>query len=214
MPAIPVPVLRFAEVVLNWVEAKAELGTCTQADIDKSINAIRNRPLASDATAAGVTKTAPLKLDNLPNSPNRGDVPQLLWEIRRERRMEFAFEYGRLQDLRRWKKLEYMDAAKNPDILLGIWTKLSDIQDFATSWQADLKDRIGVVDMNGNKTVFNGTNPNIEGFYYRTNAVNRLPYLDLYNINPYLAPVGRNQRILYENRGYYLAQTKGWSDEI
>ena len=44
------PVMRYAEVLLNWIEAKAELATLggqavTQNDIDKSINKIRSRPL-------------------------------------------------------------------------------------------------------------------------------------------------------------------------
>ena len=216
------PILRYAEVVLNWVEAKAELGNVTQTDIDKSINAIRNRPLAADAVAAGVQRTAPLDLSNLPNSPERGDVSQLLWEIRRERRMEFAFEYGRLQDLRRWKKLEYMDGDLNPDILRGTWVTLEAYEDNPSgimhlpgdgAWKNSLKGIIGVVDMDGNETVFDGTNIGIQGFYFRTNVLNRRPFLNLFNVNPYLAPVGRNQRTIYESRGYYLAQTEGWPDE-
>ena len=48
------PVLRYAEVLLNWIEAKAELstlgaGSVTQEDIDLSVNKIRNRPLAQEA---------------------------------------------------------------------------------------------------------------------------------------------------------------------
>ena len=57
------PVIRLGEVVLNWIEAKAELATMggaavTQADIDASINAIRNRPLDAVAIAKGIKKTA------------------------------------------------------------------------------------------------------------------------------------------------------------
>ena len=108
------PVMRYAEVLLNWIEAKAELATLggspiVQGDIDKSINKIRNRPLDSEAIAKGVQKTAPMDLSNLPNDPDRDtSVSPLIWEIRRERRMEFAFEYSRIVDLRRWKKLQYM----------------------------------------------------------------------------------------------------------
>jgi hypothetical protein len=36
--------------------------TVTQADLDKSVNAIRNRPLDAAAIAKGVVKTAPLLL--------------------------------------------------------------------------------------------------------------------------------------------------------
>ncbi len=44
---------------------------------------------------------------------------RLMWEIRRERRMEFVFEGFRLLDLKRWKKLNYMDYSTNPDYFLG-----------------------------------------------------------------------------------------------
>lgn len=58
------PVMRYAEVVLNWIEAKAELATMggaavTQADLDASINAIRNRPLDQTAIARGVKRLLP-----------------------------------------------------------------------------------------------------------------------------------------------------------
>ena len=116
------PVMRLAEVVLNWIEAKAILAeyyggpAITQADLDKSVNAIRNRPLDAAAIAKGVQKTAPLLLTAIPNDPDRdADVPELIWEIRRERRMEFVFEHTRLLDLKRWKKLNNMDFSTNPD---------------------------------------------------------------------------------------------------
>ncbi|HTE29796.1 MAG TPA: RagB/SusD family nutrient uptake outer membrane protein, partial [Chryseolinea sp.] len=121
------PVMRLAEVVLNWIEAKAELetlgsGAVIQADLDASINAIRSRPLDAAATTKGVVKTAPMQLASISDDPDRDPtVSPLLWEIRRERRMEFVFEHTRLLDVKRWKKIEYMDGALNPDILLGPW---------------------------------------------------------------------------------------------
>src|SRR5690606_41068445 len=102
---------RLAEDDLKRSEAKQILTECnggaavTQGDLDKSINAIRTRPLDAVATAKGVTKTAPLLLSSLPNDPERdADVTPLMWEIRRERRMEFVFEYARIQDIRRDRK--------------------------------------------------------------------------------------------------------------
>src|SRR5690606_20407793 len=108
------PVFRYAEALLNWIEAKAELGTATQTDIDKSINKIRNRPLAPEAIAAGVNKTAHLQLASLPADADRDpSVRPLLREIRRERRMELALDYGRHQYVRRLSKLETI--APEPD---------------------------------------------------------------------------------------------------
>lgn len=207
------PVFRYAEALLNWIEAKAELGTADQSAIDRSINKIRNRPLAPEAIAKGVKKTAALSLANLPNDPDRdGNVSPLLWEIRRERRMEFAFEYGRFEDLKRWKKLEHMDTDREPDLLSGGWVN------FPTELPGELvSSKIGqlsVVTLNGQIIVYNGTNANLmRGFYRGTNTTGRLPFLNQANVNPYLSPVGRIQMEDYKSKGYVLKQTEGWPQD-
>jgi hypothetical protein len=211
------PVMRYAEVLLNWIEAKAELATLggsavNQNDIDNSINVIRSRPLDEDAIANGVTKTVNMDLSNLPNSPDRDDVPQLIWEIRRERRMEFYGEHSRLLDLKRWKKLEYMDDTKYPDILRGTWIDASEIDGLISSTKEGI---LAVTDMDGNLIVYDGSNGSaLKGFYSPTNIRGRLPFLDVFGTNPYLAPVGRLQRIDYRNKGYELAQTEGWPNDL
>jgi hypothetical protein len=207
------PVFRYSEALLNWIEAKAELGTADQSAIDKSINKIRNRPLAPEAIAKGVKKTAPLSLADLPNDPNRDpDVSPLLWEIRRERRMEFAFEYGRYEDLKRWKKLEHMDTENEPDLLSGGWVN------FPTELPGELTSskvgEISVVTMNGNVIVYNGSNASqMKGFYRGTNTNGRLPFLNQPNVNPYLSPVGKLQMEDYKSKGYVLKQTEGWPQD-
>ena len=209
------PVFRYAEVLLNWVEAKAELstigeGSVSQADIDMSINKLRNRPLAQQAIDRGVVKTAPLNIGALPNDPERdATVPALLWEIRRERRMELSFEHSRFEDLKRWSKLSYMDTEVNPDLLSGGWVN------FATEAPNDLDgtkvDEVAVVSLAGAETVFNGSNKAaMNGFYKATNTNGRLPFLNQPGVNPYLSPVGRNQIDEYSSKGYTLAQTEGW----
>lgn len=209
------PVLRYAEVLLNWVEAKAELASLggasvTQTDIDQSINVIRNRPLAVEAIAKGVTKTAALSLAALPNDPSRDpSVSALLWEIRRERRMEFAFEIFRLADLKRWSKLEYMDNDLNTDLLSGGYvnfpTQLSSVLVAANIG------KVAVVSLTGTETVYNGTNAAaMVGFYKNTANQKRLPFINQPNINPYLAPIGMVQMDAYAARGYKLLQTQGW----
>src|SRR5690606_16763746 len=71
------PIIRLAEVVLNWVEAKAVLAqyygrpAVTQDDLDKSVNAIRNRPLDAAAISKGISKTAPILVGSLPVDPSR-----------------------------------------------------------------------------------------------------------------------------------------------
>ena len=152
------PCVRYAETVLNWIEAKAELAdkfsgaAVTQADLDKSINAIRQRPLDEVAIAKGVKKTASLQINNLPNDPERTAAPQkttlgyktagfvspLLWEIRRERRMEFFLEKVRALDIRRWGQLELMLIANNPDLGIGGYVELDLAATLTDATAADL----------------------------------------------------------------------------
>ena len=204
------PVMRYAEVLLNWIEARAELGIASQGDIDKSINEIRNRPLAPEAEAKGVSYTAHLELANMPDDPNRDpSVNPLLWEIRRERRMEFAFEYGRYEDLRRWGKLEYMDTDQDPDLLSGGWVNFQ--EELPGELTASKVGQISVVTIDGDVITYNGSNgAQLKGFYRSTTTNGRLPFLGLPNVNPYLAPVGRVQMDDYKSRGYELKQTEGW----
>lgn len=89
---------RYAEALLNYAEAKAELGEATQEVIDLTVNALRTR--------AGMPEEALLQIGNVPNDlRNDWGIPALLYEIRRERRVELAFEGFRLNDLKRWAVL-------------------------------------------------------------------------------------------------------------
>lgn len=204
------PVIRLAEVVLNWIEAKAELATMggaavTQADIDASINAIRTRPLDAVATAKGIKKTAPLTLASLPDDPDRdSDVPALIWEIRRERRMEFVFEHSRLLDLKRWKKINYMKNT-DPDNLLGLWI---DFKAEYPEWLVAAKvNKLKVKKADGTIVTYTGSNAtDMVGYYIPENVSNRDDFTD----RVYLAPLGNTQISEYLGKGYKLTQTPGW----
>jgi starch-binding outer membrane protein, SusD/RagB family len=83
------PVIRYAEVLLNYAEAVFERnGSISDADLDKSLNLVRNR----------VNKTMP-KLSNAFVATNNLDMRR---EIRRERTLEFVGEGFRTDDLKRW----------------------------------------------------------------------------------------------------------------
>lgn len=206
------PVMRLGEVALNWIEAKAELATIggaaiTQADLDKSINAIRKRPLDKVAEAKGLKLTEPLTLSALPNDPARdADVPALIWEIRRERRMELIFEHSRLHDIKRWKKIAYMDNDKNPDTKLGLWINIA-----AEYPEICTEARIGklqVMKADGTIVTYDGNNKDaLVGYYIPQGIKSR----DAFNYDrAYLAPIGDQQINQYADKGKTLTQTPAW----
>lgn len=205
------PVMRLGEIVLNWIEAKAELAlsyggpAVTQADLDKSVNTLRNRPLDAVATAKGVKQTASLQISNIPDDPDRdADVTPLLWEIRRERRMELFYEGNRIKDLRRWKKLSYMNYETDKDKYLGPWI------DFPNEYPEYFQGMVNVLKVkkaDGTIVTYNGTNAaDMVGFYVVRNATNR----ELFTDRSYLAPIGQQQIDDYAQRGYTLTQTVNW----
>lgn len=94
-----VPLMRYAEVLLNYAEAKAELGELTASEWAKTIGAIRAR-----AGIVGGLDQLPTKLDQYMKDTFYPDVTDpVIMEIRRERAVELYFEGLRLNDLRRWK---------------------------------------------------------------------------------------------------------------
>ncbi len=83
---IDLPIVRYAEVLLSYLEAKLEAGDAIDpALLNQTINAVRGRAAVN---IGKVTETDPAKLRVI---------------LRRERRNEFAFEGLRLWDLLRWK---------------------------------------------------------------------------------------------------------------
>lgn len=87
---------RYAETLLIFAEAKAELGTLTQSDLDRSVNQLRDRVGMPHLTMnVSFTDT---------KWPKWGyELSPILQEIRRERRIELAGEGLRWNDLLRWK---------------------------------------------------------------------------------------------------------------
>jgi hypothetical protein len=100
--------MRYAEVLLNYAEAKAELGILTDADVALAIDPIRAR--------VGMPKmgTVPATVDPLMEKyyPNAtGTQKAAILEIRRERTVELCFEGFRQWDLLRWKEGKWMTPA-------------------------------------------------------------------------------------------------------
>lgn len=86
------PYLRYAEILMTYIEAKNELGTITQEDLDRSINLVRERAYSGSQISYPKVKMA--------------SQQALRKIIRMERRSEFAFEGIRYRDLIRWRIAE------------------------------------------------------------------------------------------------------------
>lgn len=100
---------RYAETLLIYAEAKAELGSISQAELDKSINLLRAR--------VGMPKLTETVSFTDPNWPDYGyDLSPILQEIRRERRIELAGEGFRWNDICRWKAGKLLE---NPMTYVG-----------------------------------------------------------------------------------------------
>lgn len=93
--SVDYPVIRYAEVLLTYAEASAELGTLTQKDLDNTVNLLRDRVSMPHLTLNSTED--PVLQNDFPN------ISPVLLEIRRERRVELAFEGFRFDDLMRWK---------------------------------------------------------------------------------------------------------------
>ena len=256
------PCVRYSETVLNWLEAKAELAehfggpAVTQSDIDKSINAIRTRPLDAQAIAKGVKQTAPLQLSWVNDSfdPERTSDPQkachsyavtgkfvspLLWEIRRERRMEFFMEQYRVLDIRRWGQMELMLGANNPDLLVGGWVELDKSQQLKKrKYNLLVKGNVGVVSVKhvagyndkgqlvlGDRIFFDGqfdeknvyisgNADQMEGFLIPNNIKDRSA-MDV-DVRNYLEPICTDVISQYKDKAtatgkdYHITQNPGW----
>jgi len=96
---------RYAEALLNFAEAKAELGSITQGDLDNSIGVLRARVGMPGLNLATITTD--------PNWEFPGLSP-IINEIRRERRVELATEGLRWPDIARWAAADELIVGKRP----------------------------------------------------------------------------------------------------
>ncbi|MFV0248019.1 MAG: RagB/SusD family nutrient uptake outer membrane protein [Tenacibaculum sp.] len=111
---IAAPIFRFAEVLLSFAEAKAELATISQSDLDKSINVLRAR--------AGMPN---LDMGNIAVDPDwlYPSLSPIINEVRRERTVELAVEGYRFNDIARWAAADELIVGQRP---LGAYFVQSD----------------------------------------------------------------------------------------
>ena len=105
------PIFWYAEILLNYAEACAEMGNISQNDLDRSINLLRDR--------VGM----PHLLTSVEADPaNNMGVSNIIWEIRRERRVEMMFCMNdRYFSLLRWNQLSLLDTDTHPNLCRGAY---------------------------------------------------------------------------------------------
>ena len=186
------PVMRYGEVLMNYIEAVVELATVggpavSQDDLDKSINVLRDRPgvnLPHLELVGGQPAVNGAVYDDPVRDPT---VSPLIWEVRRERRIELMMEGFRLDDLKRWKKLEYTDTEENVEINRGAWIRKSDYPELQTSVVLSEGDEGYIIPSTAAASMRRFTDPKV-----------------------YLDPLPLDQIALYKENGAELPQNPGW----
>ncbi|WP_394344863.1 RagB/SusD family nutrient uptake outer membrane protein [Arachidicoccus ginsenosidivorans] len=189
-------VFRYAEVLLIYAEAKAELGSITQGDLDISINQLRARldePDLPGGKMGRLTLNPPADPNALINGqPRYGyQLSPLIYEIRRERRVELAFEGFRWDDIVRWKAGKLLE---NPNTVYGIVASAAVQQEYDNYFGSDIFSGVNVVtydDWDGSKKLV-------------------APYtvaMRKWNDKLYLKPIPRDQILLSKGQ---IQQNPGW----
>lgn len=189
------PVMRYAEVLLNYAEACAELGTMTQTELDKSINLIRGRK--------GVNMP-PLSINiGFSDPANNHGVSDLIWEIRKERRVEMCYEGLRNKDLKRWKQWDKLDTEKNITINRGAYVNPANFATEVEGFKPGGKTTARIVDESGAEVAAGKPGLIKPAFATKREFLNERNYLD---------PLPLDQITLYRDKGVTLTQNPGWND--
>lgn len=207
-----IPVYRLAEVMLNYAEAKAELGTLTQDDLDISINKIRDRVDMPDLKLAEANANPDWYLlsDEYGFSNVSGANQGVILEIRRERAIEMIQEGTRYEDLVRWKAGPCLDQA-----LTGMYFPGAGQYDLTGDGKTDLilynegsaKPEAGdgeYVYQIGTEILLSG---GTRGYVSYHKNIERTPYNEE---RDYLYPIPINERSLNPD----LTQNPGWNDGL
>ena len=205
------PLFRLAEVYLNYAEAKAELGTLTQDDLDISVNLLRDRAGMEDAHIDMDEANAnpdPYLMADVTGYPNvtKSAMTGVILEIRRERTVELCLEGFRLFDMIRWKEGKqltneyhgvYFPGEGKYDLNGDGKMETAIYKDQAPSGLGLTKYKLG--------TDFFLTN-DTEGYMWPHKDVKRT-----WNENrDYLWPIPTEERVLNHN----LTQNPGWEDGL
>ena len=201
---------RYAEVLLNYAEAKAELGTLTDADVAATIDLIRDR-VGMAKMGKVPTTVDPVMEKYYPNA--KGAQKAAILEIRRERTVELCFEGFRQWDLLRWKEGKWLTPASTKGFH-GIYLPGLGEYDLDKDGKIDICVYQGtkpsttapssnVLEIGKNWTLTEGTKGNLT--YYASENYTWDEGKD------YLWPIPEDQRQITNGA---LSQNPGWSDGL
>ncbi len=213
------PIFRYAEVLLNYAEAKAELGTITATDWLNTIGALRKRggisASSTAVTALPTTVDAYLQKTFYPKISSA-----ILLEIRRERAIELVYEGFRANDLKRWAEGKRFETVPWTGIhISGLNTPIDVNNDGVTDYYftekevdeipAQYKMYYVKIQPDGSDEQGLRADQNANGGYdlrYEL-SLKRKWYDDgRQYLNPIPAQIVRD----YANRGYSITQNPGW----
>lgn len=199
--------IRYAEALLNYAEAKAILETITQLDIDKTVNVIRDRVgmvHLNLGVANGWSVTYSVSEGYDPTASN------ILNEVRRERRVELMLENYRRDDLKRWAIYE--------DVVNGYKPVGAYYQEFEDFWNDDARVLAAGYDQSqlAGLRLHLGQNIDVTGEDMNPlwknadfTAAGRGYYIDLGR--DYLKAIPKNEIDFYQEKGgVTLEQNPGW----
>ena len=200
------PIIRLGEVMLNFIEAAGELAnmnlySVTQSDLDQTINALRKRTGFAAASRlpdmkiiGGLPAIGAAVYNDADRDPN---VASFIWEVRRERRLELLYEGFRLHDLKRWRKIDYMNTQLYPKKNLGAWITKSTVTKVLV-----------LADINGNVT--SAANVTTGSGYIKVAQTDRNAGNGFVLDRNYLESVPTYQIDFYKRNGSVLTQNPGW----
>ena len=202
------PIIKLNEVMMNYIESAVELAnlgsyTLTQNDFDITINALRSRP-STNMPHVSLTGNNLSVGGVIIDDPDRDtDVTPIIWEVRRERRSEIAYEGHRFNDIRRWGKLEYADMVLNPKVNLGAWV---DKPRYVTWYNNEFNpdEPLTIEDLDGVRL----DRPGNEGYI---KPITSESLMRTYSPKDYLYPIPTDQISLYQTKGVTLTQNPGWN---
>jgi hypothetical protein len=180
---------RYGEALLINAEAKAELGTITQADVDRTINKLRDR-----------VGMAHLNLSEIASFPKQfPTLSPIINEVRRERAVELVAEGFRVDDIFRWAAAGELIRGYQPlGAKLAQWTVRPTDPDAVEAWDRYVGEEI--------IESLTETKLNPDGYIqpYKPTSV-AAGYNFVVN-RDYLSPLPITERVLNPN----LTQNPGW----